>query len=102
MIFLAVAVGGTILYQTVRPESYSSYAQLYVTEGPQLASSVFGAVKDDYATEIELLKGDHLYAAAMQDLGADANRLKKPINVEVVRPMATSILQLRATSRTRF
>ncbi len=97
MIFLAVALSGTILFQTVRPESYNSYAQLYVTDGPQLASSVFGQVKDDYATEIELLKGDHLHAAAMQDLGADAGRLKKPIQVDVVRPMATSILQLRAS-----
>jgi capsular exopolysaccharide synthesis family protein len=97
MIFLAVALGGTIVYQTARPASYSSYAQLYITEGPQMASSMFGEVKDDYATEIELLKGGHLYSAAMEDLGTEANRLKKPINVEVVRPMGTSILQLRAT-----
>lgn len=97
MIFLAIAVGGTIVYQTVRPETYSSYAQLYITEGPQLASSMFGQVKDDYATDIELLKGDHLRAAVMEDLGADASKLKKPIVVEVVRPMSTTILQLRAT-----
>jgi capsular exopolysaccharide synthesis family protein len=97
MIFLAAALGGTILYQTAKAPSYSSFAQLYITEGPQLASSMFGQVKDDYATEIELLKGGHLHAAAMEDLGADANKLKKPINVEVVRPMGTSILQLRAT-----
>ncbi|HEX3624681.1 MAG TPA: AAA family ATPase [Verrucomicrobiae bacterium] len=97
LIFLAVAIGGTIVYQTLRPESYNSYAELYITEGAQLSSSLFGAVKDDYATEIELLKGDHLRAAAMEDLGPDANRLKKPIGVEVVRPMGTTILQLRAT-----
>jgi len=97
MIFLAMALGGTILYQTIRPASFTSYAQLYITEGPQLASSMFGQVKDDYATEIELLKGNHLYSAAMEDLGADAARLKKPIDVQVVRPMGTSILQLRAT-----
>lgn len=99
MIFLAVALGGTILYQTIRPESYTSYAQLYVTEGPQLASSMFGQLKDDYATEIELLEGEHLRAAAMEDLGADANKLKTPIAIQVVRPMDTSILQLRATGQ---
>lgn len=97
LVCLAVAVGGTIFYETVRPDSYNSYAQLYVTEGPELASTMFGQVKDDFATEIELLKGQHLRAAAMEDLGPDASQLKKPIELEVVRPMATTILQLRAT-----
>lgn len=99
MLCLAVAVSAVVTYETVRPESYTSYVQLYITEGPQLAASVFGMAKDDFATQIELLKGERLQAAAVADLGADANRLKNPINVEVVRPMDTSILQLRATGQ---
>ena len=97
MLCLAVAVSAVVTYETVRPETYVSYSQLYLTEGPQLAASMFGVVKDDYATQIELLKGDRLQLAALNDLGADGNRLKNPIIVEVVRPMDTTILQLRAT-----
>ncbi len=94
---LAVAVGGAITYATLRPETYDSYAQLYLTMGPQIGTSLFGETKDDYATQIELLKGNHLQSAAMADLGPAASSLKKPIKVEVVRPMGASILQLRAT-----
>ena len=97
MVCVALAVSGVVVYETVRPETYNSYAQLYLTEGPQLADSLFGEVKDDYATQIELLKGDRLQRAALNDLGAEAGRLKSPIIIDVVRPMATSILQLRAT-----
>lgn len=97
MLCMALAISAVVTYETVRPETYSSYAQLYLTEGPQMAASVFGEVKDDYATQVELLKGDHLQRAALNDLGADAGRLKRPIKIDVVRPMDTSILQLQAT-----
>lgn len=98
MIFVAVGVVGLIAFETLRPQTYTSYAQLYLTLGPQLGASFFGEIKDDYATQIELLKGARLRGAAMEKLGpAAASRLKKPIDVEVVRPMGTSILQLRAS-----
>ena len=94
---VAVTVGGAITYATLRTETYDSYAQIYLTMGPQIGPSLFGEIKDDYATQIELLKGNHLQSAAMADVGPAARSLKTPIKVEVVRPMATSILQLRAT-----
>ena len=96
MICLALSIGGVVTYETVRQETYSSYAQLYLTLGPQLASSIFAEPKDDFATQIELLKGARLRGEALESLGAETvSRLKGPIKVEVVRPMGTSILQLQ-------
>jgi len=97
MVCIAVAVAGVTAFQTVQRETYDSYAQLYLTLGPQLGSSLFGEEKDDYATQIELLKGSRLQREAMENLGPGADQLKTPIRIEVVRPMGTSILQLRAT-----
>ena len=97
MLCIALAVSGVVTYETVWPETYNSFAQLYLTEGPQMADNLFGEVKDDYATQIELLKGNRLQGAALNDLGTEAGQLKNPIKIDVVRPMETSILQLRAT-----
>lgn len=98
MICLALAVGAVVTYETLRPETYSSFAQLYITPGPQIGS-IFAEPKDDFATQIELLKGSHLRRAAMDNLGSEAtSHLKGSIDLDVVRPMGSSILQLRATS----
>jgi capsular exopolysaccharide synthesis family protein len=99
VICLALSVGGLVAYETVRPETYTSYAQLYLTLGPQLGTSIFAEPKDDFATQIELLKGSRLHREAMQSLGPETlNQLKGNVNVDVFRPMGTSILQLQATS----
>ena len=99
LVCVAFTVGGTIAYETVRQETYTSNAELYVTLGAQIGTSVFSEPKDDYATQIELLKGNKLRREAMDSLGAETvNRLKGPINVNVVRPMGASILQLQVTS----
>ena len=96
VVFLALMVGGVVAFETLRNETYSSFAQLYVTSGAQVGS-VFADARDDFATQIELLKGSHLRSAAMAKLGPRAAQLKSPISVEAVRPMGTTILQLRAT-----
>jgi polysaccharide biosynthesis transport protein len=99
MICLALSIGGVVTYETVRQETYTSSAQLYVTLGPQVGTSIFAEPKDDFATQIELLKGPRLRVEALESLGAETvSRLKGPVKVEVVRPMGTSILQLQATS----
>ncbi len=95
---VAVAVGVVMTYQTFAPPTYDSYAQLYLTMGPQIGPSIFGEVKDDYATQIELLQGNHLRQAALADLGPATASAYKSIKLNVVRPMETSILQLRASA----
>jgi capsular exopolysaccharide synthesis family protein len=94
---LALAVSAVVAFETLRPETYISHAQLYLTLAPRLSMGVFTEVKDDYATQIELLKGSHLRGVAMEKVPASAS-LKSPLTVDVVRPMATSILQLRVSS----
>jgi Mrp family chromosome partitioning ATPase/uncharacterized protein involved in exopolysaccharide biosynthesis len=95
---LALSVSAVIIFETVHTETFNSYAQLYITTGAQVGVTLFAEPKDDFATQIELLKGSRLRGAALEDLGAKADKLKAPIDIEVVRPMNTAILQLRATS----
>ncbi len=99
VVCLALTVGGTMAYETLRQETYISTAELYLTLGPQLGTSIFSEPKDDFATQIELLKGSRLRREALDSLGTETvNRLNGPIKVDVVRPMGTSILQLQVTS----
>ena len=99
LVCLALTVGSTVAYETLRQETYISTAELYLTLGAQLGTSIFAEPKDDYATQIELLKGVRLQREALESLGPEiAGRLKDPVKVEVVRPMGTSILKLQATS----
>src|SRR5208337_4146973 len=80
---LALTTGAVVTYETVRQETFTSYAQLYVTLGPQLGTSVFTEPKDDFATQIELLKGSRLRRAALAKLGpGSASQLKQGIKVE--------------------
>ena len=98
VVCLAVTVSCVVAYETIRQETYTSYAQLYLTLGPQLGMNVFAEAKDDFATQIELLKGSRLRRAAIERAGPRAAQLSGGINVEVFRPMNTSILQLRVTA----
>src|SRR5215469_8833013 len=72
--FLALSVTVTVVYETVRNGTYSSYAQLYVTPG----ISLFSETKDDFPTQIELLKGSRLQRAALEQLGPAVAQLKTP------------------------
>lgn len=99
MICVALLTISVLAYETLRQETYSSYAQLYLTLGPQIGANVFTEPKDDYATEIELLKGSHLRRATMESLGSGLPaHFNGSIDIDVVRPMGASILQLKATS----
>jgi capsular exopolysaccharide synthesis family protein len=97
LIGLALSVGGVVVFETVRTERFDSHAQLYVTTGVQVGPGLFGDPKEDFATQIELLKGSRLRGAALTALGERGARLQTPIDIDVVRPMGTSILRLRAT-----
>ena len=97
LVCLVLSLSAVLTYETLRDETFNSYARLYVTTGGHLGGSIFNEINFDFATQIELLKSARLRGAAMQDLGPRATQLKKPIEVDVVRPMSTAILQLRAT-----
>ncbi len=99
VVCIALAVGAILTYETVRQETYVSSAQLYLTLGPQLGTSIFAEPKDDFATQIELLKGNHLRKAALDKMDPESLTLVKgKLNVDVYRPQATSILQIRVTT----
>jgi capsular exopolysaccharide synthesis family protein len=94
---LGLSLGGVLIYETLRTVTFTSYAQLFVSSGALAGASLFSDSRDDYATQIELLKGIRIQRAAIAELGSRVDLLKTPIDVEVVRPMGTAILQLRAT-----
>ena len=97
LVCLVLSLSAVITYETVRDETFNSYARLYVTTGGHLGGSIFNEINFDFATQIELLKSARLRGAAQLDLGPRGTQLKKPIEIDVVRPMSTAILQLRAT-----
>jgi succinoglycan biosynthesis transport protein ExoP len=94
---LCLSVGGVVIYETLRTPTFTSYAQLFVSSGALAGASLFSDARDDYATQIELLKGIRLQRAAIAELGSRVDLLKTPIDIQVVRPLGTAILQLGAT-----
>jgi succinoglycan biosynthesis transport protein ExoP len=99
LICLVLTLGSVVVYETVRSEKYNSYARLYLSGDVQLGpTAVFTEDQNYFGTQIELVKSARLQRAAAEQLGAAAMQtLKEPIDIEVIRPMATSLLQLRAT-----
>lgn len=97
---VTVAVGAVLAYETLREPRFNAYAQLYLMEGVRLnVATLFSEDSQTFfGTEIELLKGSRLRRAALDKLGLISPNNKPPeFDLEVVRPLATSILQLRAT-----
>jgi capsular exopolysaccharide synthesis family protein len=97
---LALSVSAMVAYETVRPEKYSSYAQIYLSGDLQLnVGSFFSEESLTYfGTQIELLKSVRLQGAALESAGINfPPGQKNPYKVEIVQPMKTSILQLQAT-----
>jgi succinoglycan biosynthesis transport protein ExoP len=99
LICLVLTLGSVVVYETVRKEKYNSFARLYLSGDIQLSpASMFTEDQNYFGTQIELVKSARLQRTAADQLGPAAlQNLKEPIDVEVIRPMATSILQLRAT-----
>jgi capsular exopolysaccharide synthesis family protein len=97
---LVLTIGGLLVYETLRPDSYTSYAQLYLTGNVQAAiPTLFSEESQNYfGTQIELLKSARLQGAAYQRINFQPKGDgKRGVDVEVVQPMNTSILNLRAT-----
>ncbi len=99
LVCLMLTLGAVITYETVRPETYDSYAQLLLGDVQVNVANVF--TEDSlnyYGTQIELLKSPRLQNAAYDATGqGPAGLEKKLVKLEMVRPVNTSMLQLQAT-----
>lgn len=103
LLCLALTLGGILTYEIFRPESYSSYAQLYMSGEVQFnnfANLLNEESQTYFGTQIELLKSVRLQSAALARIHyMPAPREKAPVTLEVFQPMKTSILVLQATAR---
>jgi capsular exopolysaccharide synthesis family protein len=100
VIGLALSISAMLAYQTTRPETYSSYAQLYLSGDVQLGvANVFSEDSQNYfGTQIELLKSARLQSGAFDRAGIKLSPgQKNPYKVDVYQPMKTSILAVHAT-----
>lgn len=97
---IVVATGAMLTYETVRPETYTSFAQLYLSGDVQLNIGMFFTedTVNYYGTQIELLKSARLQGAAFDRAGITLPPGKKnPFKVDVYQPMKTSILIVQVT-----
>src|SRR5579859_826299 len=71
LVCVALLLGGTLTYETLRPETFTSQAQLYLSGDVQLNTGMF-FTEDSvnyYGTQIELLKSARLQGAAFDRVG---------------------------------
>lgn len=97
---VALISGGTLTWETLRQETYSSYAELYTSGEVQLNNlNYFNEESLTYfGTQIELLKSARLQGAALTKIGYVSKPGEPtPVKLEVTQPMKTSILVLQAT-----
>lgn len=100
MLTVALALSATLAYETLRQETYSSYAQLYTGGEVQLNTvSYFNEESQTYfGTQIELLKSARMQSAALAKVGYNPKPGEPaPVKLEVTQPLKTSILLLQAT-----
>lgn len=100
LICVSLALGGVLCYETLQPETYGSYAQLYASGEVDLSLvSMFSEESQTYyGTQIELLKSSRLQNTAFEHIGyVPKPGEKTPVKLDVVQPMKTSILLLQTT-----
>lgn len=100
LITLSLALAGMFSYETFRPEQFTSFAELYASGEVHLnVANIFDEESlTYYGTQIELLKSPKLGAAAYVRMAyTPPVGQKSGITVDVVQPMKTSILRIRAT-----
>lgn len=103
LICVAAASGAMVAYETLRGETYTSFAQLYVNGQMQVSmnlGSFFAEESQTFlGTQVELLKSGRLQSEAFVRVGyVPKPGEDSPVRVEVTQPLKTSILILRATS----
>ena len=78
LICLVLALGTVLTYETIRPPSYRSFAQLYLSSDAPV--SAMGFVTEDsqnyFGTQIELLKSARLQSAGFINSSASPARTK--------------------------
>jgi capsular exopolysaccharide synthesis family protein len=100
MVCLALAVGVVMTYETLRPERFQSFAQLYLGGNIQMnVGPVFSEESSTYfGTQIEILKSARVQAAAYAAVNITIKPDEPPpIKFEVVQPLKASVLILTAT-----
>jgi capsular exopolysaccharide synthesis family protein len=103
MICAMLTMGAVLTYETLREESFTSYAQLYVV-GDARVDNVARLLNEEsqtyFGTQIELLKSSRVQAAAFEKAGITMEPGKKPpVAFDVAQPLKASILKLQATGR---
>ena len=100
LVSLVLSLSAILVFETIRRDSYTSYAQLYASGEVQVGvANLFSEESQTYyGTQIELLKSARLQNAAFERIGyvPKANE-KRPV-LEVVRPQNTSILEVQVTA----
>lgn len=97
---LVLALSGVLVFETLRPPSYRSFAQLYLSS--EAPVSPIGFVTEDsqdyFGTQIELLKSARLQNAVYEQLGVTSVSDKKSkIDISITQPIRTSLLNVQAT-----
>lgn len=100
LICLVFTLGSVLTYETVRPPSYRSFAQLYLSS--EAPVSPIGFVTEDsqdyFGTQIELLKSARLQNAVYEQLGVtSASDKKSKVDISISQPIRTSLLNVQAT-----
>jgi len=100
MICLVCSLGVVLVYETIRPPSYRSFAQLYVSS--DAPASPLGFISEDsqnyFGTQIELLKSARLLSTVYADVGVTPGANSKSlVNLTVTQPLRTSLLNVQAT-----
>ena len=111
MLSVVATVSAMLIYETIRTETYSSYAQLY-SAGEAPSDSVSGFFNEEsanyFGTQIELLKSPRIQGPAMEKAGIleglatkkmDEEEINNLVKLDVTQPMKTSVLMLKATGR---
>jgi capsular exopolysaccharide synthesis family protein len=101
LLCLVLAVGTVLVYETIRPESYKSFAQLYLSGEVQL-DTINNLLNEEslnyFGTQIELLKSARLQSEVFEKLGIQLKPdERRPVDIEVIQPLKTSILLVQAT-----
>jgi len=97
---MVFTISSLLVYETVRTEKYTSFAQIYMSGNVQVnVGSLFAEESVTYfGTQIELMKSTRLQSAAFKKAGITLlPGEKNPYTMEIVQPLKTSILQLQAT-----
>lgn len=97
LICVVLALCGVLAFETLRPESYTSFTELYASDEVQLGvANLFSEESQTYyGTQIELLKSARLQNAAFERIGYAPKADEKLPVLDVTRPQNTALLEVK-------